>query len=260
MRRAVVEAGARRQSRRPGQEPSTGPLPGARLSTGTRRGRPAVGRPPRRSSHAPSRPPPAPRRSSPSSWRLLLAPARRSGLDGRGLADPVGVWPLAPEPEVVDGLRPAGRPVRRRAPRRRPRRRARAAGARRPAGHGDLRRPARRPRRRGGRPRRDPDDLRAGRRPSVSVGDALAAGDRIGTLAARRVALLPARLPALGLDPRATTYLDPLRLVGAGPVRLLPLWRDVPAGLPSAVSAPPTRVRSGPRVRLLVGPAAAARW
>jgi hypothetical protein len=24
------------------------------------------------------------------------------------------------------------------------------------------------------------------------------------------------------------TYLDPLRLVGAGPVRLLPLWRDAP--------------------------------
>ena len=27
------------------------------------------------------------------------------------------------------------------------------------------------------------------------------------------------------------TYLDPLRLVGAGPVRLLPLWRDAPVGL-----------------------------
>ena len=25
------------------------------------------------------------------------------------------------------------------------------------------------------------------------------------------------------------TYLDPLRLVGAGPVRLLPLWRPAPA-------------------------------
>jgi murein DD-endopeptidase MepM/ murein hydrolase activator NlpD len=62
---------------------------------------------------------------------------------------------------------------------------------------------------------------------SVPVGASLAAGDRLGTLA----------LPGSHCFPRAClhwgwlegeTYLDPLRLVGAGPVRLLPLWRDDP--------------------------------
>lgn len=32
---------------------------------------------------------------------------------------------------------------------------------------------------------------------------------------------------------QGSTYLDPLRLVGAGPVRLLPLWRLTPAGGPA---------------------------
>jgi hypothetical protein len=63
---------------------------------------------------------------------------------------------------------------------------------------------------------------------SVAVGSALAAGDVIGVL----------ELPGSHCFPRAClhwgwiagdTYLDPLRLVGAGPVRLLPLWRDRPA-------------------------------
>lgn len=61
----------------------------------------------------------------------------------------------------------------------------------------------------------------------VTVGSPVAAGDRIGTL----------ELPGSHCFPRAClhwgwiageTYLDPLRLVGAGPVRLLPLWRDEP--------------------------------
>lgn len=73
---------------------------------------------------------------------------------------------------------------------------------------------------------------------SVAVGDTVAAGDRLGTL-------------QLGLShcfPRAClhwgwlegeTYLDPLRLVGAGPVRLLPLWRDEPVSTgPSAPVLP----------------------
>ncbi len=38
---------------------------------------------------------------------------------------------------------------------------------------------------------------------------------------------------------RGDTYLDPLRLVGAGPVRLLPLWRDEPVvGRATAPSRP----------------------
>ncbi len=61
---------------------------------------------------------------------------------------------------------------------------------------------------------------------SVSIGDTVAAGDPIGRL----------DLPGSHCSPRACLhwgwiegeiYLDPLRLVGAGPVRLLPLWRDL---------------------------------
>ena len=68
-----------------------------------------------------------------------------------------------------------------------------------------VRRPGRRARRRGGRPRRHPDDVRAGRPPRSAVGDVVAGGQPIGVLAARRLALLPARLPALGLADAATT-------------------------------------------------------
>jgi murein DD-endopeptidase MepM/ murein hydrolase activator NlpD len=62
---------------------------------------------------------------------------------------------------------------------------------------------------------------------SVAVGTPVAAGDPIGTL----------DLPGSHCFPRTClhwgwiegeTYLDPLLLVGGGPVRLLPLWRDEP--------------------------------
>ena len=96
---------------------------------------------------------------------LLALSAPAAGLDGPADStdtDPVGVWPLVPRAGGRRRLRPAGLALRRRSPGRRPRRRARAAGAHRPAGHGDLRRTARRAGRRGGRPRADPDDVRAG--------------------------------------------------------------------------------------------------
>ena len=52
---------------------------------------------------------------------------------------------------------------------------------------------------------------------SVSVGDVLAAGDRIGSPPARR-ARTASRVPACtGAGSAATTYLDPLRLVGRRP-------------------------------------------
>jgi hypothetical protein len=63
---------------------------------------------------------------------------------------------------------------------------------------------------------------------TLPVGTPVAAGTPLGTL----------DLPGSHCFPRAClhwgwiegeTYLDPLRLVGAGPVRLLPLWRDQPA-------------------------------
>jgi len=64
---------------------------------------------------------------------------------------------------------------------------------------------------------------------SVAVGTVVAAGAPIGTL----------QLPGSHCFPRSClhwgwiegeTYLDPLLLVGTGPVRLLPLWRDEPVG------------------------------
>ena len=75
------------------------------------------------------------------------------------------------------------------------------------------------------------------RRRSTSA-RAVAAGDRLGT-ARRR--------PGRTACPRAClhwgwiegeTYLDPLRLVGAGPVRLLPLWRDEPVAARSPARTP----------------------
>ena len=62
---------------------------------------------------------------------------------------------------------------------------------------------------------------------TVVVGQPVAAGGTLGSL----------DLPGSHCFPRAClhwgwiagdTYLDPLRLVGLGPVRLLPLWRDEP--------------------------------
>ena len=106
--------------------------------------------------------------------------------------------------------------------------RAGPAGARGAAGHGHLRRRDRRSRCRGRRPRRHAHHLRAGG----------------GLGRARRAGRAPARSSA-GSAPggshcppqaclhwgwlRGTTYLDPLLLVGAGPVRLLPLGSGGPA-------------------------------
>jgi len=152
---------------------------------------------------------------------VLLAPP------GAGDDDPVGEWPLRPEPEVVarfdppasaygpghrgvDLLGHPGQAVR-----------AALAGtvtyAATLAGrgvvvvsHGDT------------RTTYEPVAAR------VSVGEPVERGAVIGSLqtfsshCAPRVCLHWGWL-------RGETYLDPLRLVGAGPVRLLPLWRDQPA-------------------------------
>ena len=63
--------------------------------------------------------------------------------------------------------------------------------------------------------------------PTVSAGDAVAAGDPLGRLGVLHGHCLPAACLHWGLR-RGDTYLDPLSLVGGGPVRLLPLWRDEP--------------------------------
>lgn len=76
---------------------------------------------------------------------------------------------------------------------------------------------------------------------SVEPGDRVAAGQRIGTLQLPGSHCFPDACLHWGWI-RGETYLDPLRLVGAGPVRLLPLWRDVPVGGSggSATLSPPS--------------------
>ncbi|MGH3307544.1 MAG: M23 family metallopeptidase [Nocardioides sp.] len=162
-----------------------------------------------------------------------LVPAPALGTPGG--ADPVGVWPLRPSPEVVAGFDPpldpwgsghrgvdllgsAGQTVRAALP-------GRVTFAGMLAGrgvvvvsHGDT--------------RTTYEPVSA----DVSVGDTLAAGGRIGRLEA---ALGSHCFPRACLHwgwLRGETYLDPLDLVGGGPVRLLPLWRDEPLPAPNPAS------------------------
>ena len=69
---------------------------------------------------------------------------------------------------------------------------------------------------------------------SVAVGTPVAAGAQVGTLELAGSHCFPRACLHWGWI-EGETYLDPLRLVGAGPVRLLPLWRDEPVA-----RAPPT--------------------
>lgn len=165
--------------------------------------------------------------------------------------DPVGVWPLDPEPEVVAAFDPPDGPY--------------GAGHRGVDLAGSLGEPVR-----SALPGRvswagvlagrgvvvvDHGATRTTYEPvvgAVPVGSVVAAGDRIGTLAAAGSHCLPRVCLHWGWIQGADTYLDPLRLVGAGPVRLLPLWRDQPADAPAGPTAvsPYTAWRS-PLARLL---------
>lgn len=62
---------------------------------------------------------------------------------------------------------------------------------------------------------------------SVPLGTTVAAGAVIGTLVLPRSHCFPRACLHWGWI-EGETYLDPLLLVGAGPVRLLPLWQDRP--------------------------------
>ena len=150
---------------------------------------------------------------------------------GARVAEPVGVWPLDPEPEVVRGFEPPPGPW--------------AAGHR---GVDLAARPGQAVRAAlpgsvgfvgsiGGKP--VVTVLHGGRRTtyepvvaSVVRGRTVAAGDVLGRLTATDSHCFPAACLHWGLI-RGTgdgqEYLDPLTLVGSGPVRLLPLWRDEPA-------------------------------
>lgn len=79
--------------------------------------------------------------------------------------------------------------------------------------------------------------------PSVTVGDPVTAGGVIGRLALPGGHCLPRACLHWGWL-RGDTYLDPLLLVGAGPVRLLPLWRPDP--VPAPASRTTTRRPSSP--------------
>jgi murein DD-endopeptidase MepM/ murein hydrolase activator NlpD len=63
---------------------------------------------------------------------------------------------------------------------------------------------------------------------TVPVGTTVAAGTQIGTLELAGSHCFPRACLHWGWI-AGSTYLDPLRLVGAGPVRLLPLWVEEPA-------------------------------
>ena len=149
----------------------------------------------------------------------LAGPARAD-------VDPVGVWPLQPEPAVLRGFKPPTSPY--------------GPGHRgvdllgepgQPVGSGLTGTVAYAGMLAGrgvvvvshGATRTTYEPVTA----TVVVGQPVAAGETLGSL----------ELPGSHCFPRAClhwgwvagdTYLDPLRLVGLGPVRLLPLWRDEP--------------------------------
>ena len=153
---------------------------------------------------------------------LVLLTARPAAGD----EDPVGVWPLRPQPDVVAYFDPPASPY--------------GPGHR---GVDLLGRPGQRVHTalggtvtyagplagRGvvvvshGETRTTYEPVSA----SVSVGETVDQGAVIGTLQAFGSHCAPRVCLHWGWL-RSETYLDPLRLVGAGPVRLLPLWRDAP--------------------------------
>ena len=74
----------------------------------------------------------------------------------------------------------------------------------------------------------------------VHVGQVVLRGERLGTLQLGGSHCFPRACLHWGWR-RDTTYLDPLLLVGGGPIRLLPLWRDQPAGATAAPAQPLAR-------------------
>ena len=157
---------------------------------------------------------------------LLAPPASASGSD-----DPVGVWPLQPEPEVVRRFDPfalpygaghrgvdlagrPGQPVRAALP-------GRVAYAGRIAGRGIVVVSH-------GPTRTTYEPVTA----TVAVGADLAAGTPLGRLEIAGSHCFPRACLHWGWI-AGDVYLDPLRLVGGGPVRLLPL-----AGLPRVRASP----------------------
>ncbi len=151
--------------------------------------------------------------------------------------DPVGVWPLQPEPEVVrpfdppdspygaghrgvDLLGTPGQPVLSALP-------GTVTYAGSLAGRGVVVVDH-------GATRTTFETVNA----TVGVGAPVAAGGQLGTLALSGSHCFPRACLHWGWI-EGETYLDPLRLVGAGPVRLLPLWRDDPVSYSTSRTGSP---------------------
>jgi murein DD-endopeptidase MepM/ murein hydrolase activator NlpD len=168
--------------------------------------------------------PPAP--SAPVAPSAPSAPSDPMAPSAASSSDPMGEWPLRPEPEVVHGFDPpadpwgAGHRGVDLAGRAGQRVRAALAGrvtfAGRLAGRGVVTVAH-------GETRTTYEPVS----PLVPVGARVEAGQPIGRLELPLGHCFPAACLHWGWL-RGDTYLDPLRLVGAGPVRLLPLWRDEP--------------------------------
>lgn len=157
----------------------------------------------------------------------LACPGRVAAAVPAAADDPVGVWPLQPAPEVVARFDPpdqpwgeghrgvdlagrAGQEVRSALP-------GRVSFAGRIAGRGVVAVSH-------GSTRTTYEPVTA----TVRVGDDVPAGGAIGSLELAGSHCFPRACLHWGWL-RGEVYLDPLRLVGAGPVRLLPLWRMLPA-------------------------------
>ncbi len=176
----------------------------------------------------------------------LLSLARPAGALGAPVDPvPVGVWPLQPQPEVVRAFDPPdilfgvghrgvdlagslGRPVL-------------AALAGRVTFAGPLAG-------RGvvvvdhGATRTTYEPVAA----SVHVGQTVLRGERIGTLQLAGSHCLPQACLHWGWR-RGDTYLDPLLLVGGGPIRLLPLWGADPVPRVPGMATTVGAVRRPPR-------------
>ena len=193
----------------------------------------------------------------------MLSLARPAGALGAPVDPvPVGVWPLQPQPEVVRAFEPPDTPF--------------GSGHRGVDLAGSLGQPvlaavAGRVTFAGplagrgvvvvdhGATRTTYEPLAA----SVRVGQVVPRGARLGTLQVGGSHCFPRVCLHWGWR-RGDTYLDPLLLVGGGPIRLLPLWADAPAGpiapavpvspfarLVAALVRPHRGARASPRTRSL---------
>ena len=196
---------------------------------------------------------------------ILLVPPAQAATEPAPARE--GMWPLAPRPAIASQFRPAGIQMGCRTSRCGPGR-ARGPGcadlvgghvtfAATLAGRGVV--------------VVDHGSVRTTYEPvsaSVRVGQQVGRGARIGTLQRAADHCFPQACLHWGLL-QSETYLDPLSLVGAGPIRLLPLngsvggWhiRAAGLGLPSEPTArspasAPLRPAGGPAGR----PGAAGRW